>query len=44
MEKEKQISQDDEKKGMETVQKLHDEYIKKLDDISRAKEQEILQG
>src|SRR5438132_4409944 len=42
MEKEKKISQDEEKKGMETIQKLHDEYIKKLDEIAGAKEQEIL--
>ena len=42
MEKEKQISQDDEKKGLDMVQKLHDEYIKKLDDVAKAKEQEIL--
>lgn len=42
MEKDKQISQDDEKKGMDMVQKLHDEYIKKLDDVAKAKEEEIL--
>lgn len=41
-EKAKTISQDEEKKGMDTVQKLHDEYIKKLDDVAKAKEQEIL--
>jgi ribosome recycling factor len=42
LEKDKKISQDEEKKGMDTVQKLHDEYIKKLDDLAKAKEQEIL--
>lgn len=42
MEKDKQISQDDEKKGLDTVQKLHDEYIKKLNDMAKAKEDEIL--
>jgi len=42
LEKNKQISQDDEKRGLETVQKLHDEYIKKLNDLAKAKEQEIL--
>ena len=42
LEKEKKISQDEEKKGMDTVQKLHDEYIKKLDDLAKSKEQEIL--
>jgi ribosome recycling factor len=42
MEKEKKISKDDEKRGMELVQKLHDEYIKKFDDLAKAKEDEIL--
>ncbi len=42
MEKNKQISQDEEKKGLETIQKLHDEYIKKLNDVAKAKEEEIL--
>jgi len=42
MEKAKTISQDEEKKGIELVQKLHDEYIKKLDDTAKAKEHEIL--
>lgn len=42
MEKDKKISQDDEKRGLDQVQKLHDEYIKKLDEIAKAKEQEIL--
>ena len=39
LEKDKKISQDDEKKGMDTIQKLHDEYIKRLDEIAQAKEQ-----
>ena len=42
MEKEKKISKDEEKRGMELVQKLHDEYIKKFDDLAKAKEDEIL--
>ncbi|MCI0413638.1 ribosome recycling factor [bacterium] len=42
MEKEKKISKDEEKRGMEMVQKLHDEYIKKFDDLAKAKEDEIL--
>ena len=42
MEKDKKISKDDEKRGMEMVQKLHDEYIKKFDDLAKAKEDEIL--
>ncbi len=42
MEKDKKISKDDEKRGMDTVQKLHDEFIKKFDDLAKSKEQEIL--
>jgi ribosome recycling factor len=42
MEKDKSISKDDEKRGTEMVQKLHDEYIKKFDDLAKAKEDEIL--
>ena len=42
LEKDKKISKDEEKKGLDTVQKLHDEYIKKLDDMAKAKENEIL--
>ena len=42
MEKEKQISIDDEQRGTDMVQKLHDEYIKKFDDLAKAKENEIL--
>jgi len=42
MEKDKKISKDDEKRGSEIVQKLHDEYIKKFDELAKAKEEEIL--
>jgi ribosome recycling factor len=42
MEKDKQISKDDEKRGIDLVQKLHDEYIKKFDELAKAKEDEIL--
>jgi ribosome recycling factor len=42
LEKDKQISKDEEKRGLETVQKLHDEYIKKLNEVAKAKEEEIL--
>jgi ribosome recycling factor len=42
LEKDKKISKDDEKRGMELVQKLHDEFIKKFDDLAKAKEDEIL--
>ena len=42
MEKDKQISKDDEKRGTDLVQKIHDEYIKKFDELAKTKEQEIL--
>ena len=40
--KDKLISEDDEKKSLDEVQKLTDEFIRKLEDIARTKEQEIL--
>lgn len=40
--KDKQISEDDERKGLEETQKLTDDYIAKLDALGKAKEQEIL--
>ena len=41
--KEKKISEDDEKRGLEDIQKLTDEFIGKLDHDGKAKEEEILQ-
>ncbi|MGH9359636.1 MAG: ribosome recycling factor [Terriglobia bacterium] len=40
--KEKQISEDDERRGVEEVQKLTDEFIGKLDAQGKSKEQDIL--
>jgi ribosome recycling factor len=40
--KDKSISEDDEKRGLEEIQKLTDEYIHKLEDVAKKKEQEIL--
>ncbi|SRR5579871_837769 len=40
--KDKKISEDDERKGLDEVQKLTDDFIKKLDDLSKTKEAEIL--
>lgn len=40
--KDKQISEDDEKRGLKQVQDLTDEYIKKIDDLMKKKEQELL--
>jgi ribosome recycling factor len=40
--KDKAISEDDEKKALEEIQKLTDDYIKKLEDVAKAKEAEIM--
>ena len=41
--KDKTISEDDEKRALDEVQKMTDGYIKKLDDLAKAKEKEILE-
>ena len=41
--KDKQISEDDEKRGLDEVQKLTDEFIGKLDELGKRKEHEILE-
>jgi ribosome recycling factor len=40
--KDKAISEDDEKNGLAEMQKLTDDYIRKLEDVAKKKEQEIL--
>src|SRR6186713_1522445 len=40
--KDKLISEDEEKKSLEEVQKLTDEFIRKLESVAQNKEQEIL--
>jgi ribosome recycling factor len=40
--KEHTISEDDEKRGLEHVQKLTDEHIKLIDDLQKKKDQELL--
>jgi ribosome recycling factor len=40
--KDKAISEDEEKKSLEEIQKLTDDFIKKLEDTAKAKEQEIM--
>jgi ribosome recycling factor len=40
--KDKKISEDEERKGLDEIQKLTDDFIKKLDDLSKVKEVEIL--
>jgi ribosome recycling factor len=43
MVKEKMISQDDERRGQEEIQKLTDRFVAELDQLLAAKEKEILQ-
>ena len=44
MEKDGEISKDDHTKRSEQIQKLTDEFVKKIDDNTAAKEKEILGG
>ena len=43
MKNDKQISEDDMHKALDQVQKLTDEYIKKVDEIAASKEKEIME-
>jgi len=40
--KEKEIAEDDERRGQEDVQKLTDSHVKKIDELVASKEQEIM--
>ena len=40
--KEKSISEDAERDGLEQVQKLTDSYMSKIDELSKSKEHEIM--
>jgi len=42
-EKEKLISEDESKKGLDDVQKVTDKYIKDIDEIMKAKEKDIME-
>jgi ribosome recycling factor len=42
--KDKKISEDDERRGLESIQKLTDEFVKKLEEQGSTKEAEILGG
>jgi ribosome recycling factor len=42
-EKEKQISEDERKKGEKSIQDLTDKYINSVDEIAKAKEKEIME-
>ena len=41
--KDKKITEDDEKRGLEEIQKLTDDEIKKMEEMSKAKEKEVLE-
>jgi ribosome recycling factor len=41
--KDKSISEDEERRSLDEVQKLTDEFIKRVDELSRQKEKEILE-
>ena len=41
--KEKKISEDEEKRGMEEVQKMTDEEIRRMEELARKKEVEVMQ-
>ncbi|HEX4961998.1 MAG TPA: ribosome recycling factor [Thermoanaerobaculia bacterium] len=43
MEKDKTLSQDDERRGLDEVQKLHDHYIAEINTALHKKEQQILE-
>jgi ribosome recycling factor len=42
--KEKLISEDEERRALDEVQKLTDAYIQKVNDLAKAKEEEVLHG
>jgi ribosome recycling factor len=44
MEKEKEIGQDDEHRGLDEHQKLHDHYIEEINNALTTKEKDILEG
>jgi ribosome recycling factor len=41
--KDKKITEDDEKRGLDEIQKLTDGEIKKMEDMSKAKEKEVME-
>ncbi len=40
--KDHKISEDDEKKGLDEVQRITDNHIKQIDDLQKKKDQELL--
>lgn len=43
LKKDKKVSEDDERRGLEDLQKLTDSYIEKLDSLGKTKEKEIME-
>jgi ribosome recycling factor len=43
LEKDKKITEDDEKRALDEIQKMTDSYLTRMDQAAKAKEQEILQ-
>jgi len=43
LEKEKEISQDEQKKAEDMIQKLTDEYVKKIDEVLAQKEKDLME-
>jgi len=41
--KDKQISEDEEKRALEEIQKMTDDEIKRMDELSKSKEKEVMQ-
>ena len=41
--KDKKISEDDERRGLDEIQKLTDEFMEKLESLAKGKEREILE-
>ena len=41
--KDKKIAEDDGKRAMEEIQKLTDDEIKKMEEMSKAKEKEVME-
>ena len=43
LEKDKDISEDDARRASDKIQEIHDDYIKKVDEISVRKEKEVME-
>ena len=43
LQKDKDISEDDERRGQDDVQKLTDQYIKSIDDVLASKEKDLME-